>query len=42
MQRPSFRDTIPRTQVIDVSAHMRGRGDGSMSTDEIMALTRGK
>jgi hypothetical protein len=42
MQRPSFRDTIPRTQVIDVIAHMRGRGDGSMSTDEIMALTRGK
>jgi AbrB family looped-hinge helix DNA binding protein len=23
-------------------AHMRGRGDGSMSTDEIMALTRGE
>jgi AbrB family looped-hinge helix DNA binding protein len=23
-------------------AHMRGRGDGTMSTDAIMALTRGK
>lgn len=23
-------------------AHMRGRGDGKMTTDEIMALTRGK
>ena len=23
-------------------AHMRGRGDGSMTTDEIMALTRGE
>jgi bifunctional DNA-binding transcriptional regulator/antitoxin component of YhaV-PrlF toxin-antitoxin module len=22
-------------------AHLRGRGDGEMSTDEIMALTRG-
>jgi AbrB family looped-hinge helix DNA binding protein len=22
--------------------HMRGRGDGTMTTDEIMALTRGK
>ena len=23
-------------------AHMRGRGDGTMTTDEIMALTRGE
>jgi AbrB family looped-hinge helix DNA binding protein len=23
-------------------AHMRGRGEGTMSTDEIMALTRGE
>jgi hypothetical protein len=23
-------------------AHMSGRGDGTMTTDEIMALTRGK
>jgi antitoxin PrlF len=23
-------------------AHMRGRGDGTMTTDEIMAFTRGK
>ena len=23
-------------------AHMRGRGDGTMTTNEIMALTRGK
>ena len=23
-------------------AHMRGRGDGGMSTDEIMTLTRGR
>jgi AbrB family looped-hinge helix DNA binding protein len=23
-------------------AHMRGRGNGTMTTDEIMALTRGK
>jgi AbrB family looped-hinge helix DNA binding protein len=23
-------------------AHMRGRGDGTMTTDQIMALTRGK
>jgi AbrB family looped-hinge helix DNA binding protein len=23
-------------------AHLRGRGDGTMSTDEIMALTRGE
>jgi AbrB family looped-hinge helix DNA binding protein len=23
-------------------AHMRGRGDGTLTTDEIMALTRGK
>jgi AbrB family looped-hinge helix DNA binding protein len=23
-------------------AHMRGRGDGTLTTDEIMALTRGR
>jgi bifunctional DNA-binding transcriptional regulator/antitoxin component of YhaV-PrlF toxin-antitoxin module len=25
-----------------IVAHLRGRGDGGMSTDEIMALTRGE
>jgi len=25
-----------------IVAHLRGRGDGTMNTDEIMALTRGE
>ncbi|MGK2935286.1 MAG: AbrB/MazE/SpoVT family DNA-binding domain-containing protein [Gemmatimonadaceae bacterium] len=31
-----------RTRGQKLIEHMRGRGDGDMTTDEIMALTRGR
>jgi AbrB family looped-hinge helix DNA binding protein len=31
-----------RRRGAQLAAHMRGRGDGTMTTDEIMALTRGE
>jgi AbrB family looped-hinge helix DNA binding protein len=39
--RPARRKTMP-TRGERLVAHMRGRGDIRMSTDEIMALTRGE
>jgi bifunctional DNA-binding transcriptional regulator/antitoxin component of YhaV-PrlF toxin-antitoxin module len=37
--RPAQRDRYRGARLV---AHMRGRGEGTMTTDEIMALTRGE
>jgi AbrB family looped-hinge helix DNA binding protein len=36
------RPTSAKSRGAQLIAHMRGRGDGTLTTDQIMALTRGK